>query len=316
MTLVVTPEPRTADWRALGVSIRLVVTEPAELAPARAILTEELARIDLACSRFRPDAEISCFDRADGQPVPVSPLLLEAIEAGLRAARLTGGLVDPTLGQALAAAGYDRDFAELVPCSPGVIVSRMPSGCWDRIRLDRSAGTASVPPGVRLDLGATAKALAADRAARAIALACGGGVLVGLGGDIAVAGRRPAGGWRIRVQDVTGDPVGDPTGPTATITVLSGGLATSSTAARRWCRDGQWMHHILDPLTGVPADSPWRTVSVAAASCLDANIASTACILLGWAAPAWLMARGLPARLVELDDTVHTTAGWPSDAAA
>ena len=182
------------------------------------------------------------------------------------------------------------------------------------MEFDEQARLLRLPPGVRLDLGATAKAWAADRAATRIAAATGGGVLVSLGGDVAVSGRAPDGGWRIRVQDVSGRPEDPPTGPSAVVAIRTGGLATSSTAARRWRRGGDILHHILDPRTGLPAAVVWRTVSVAAATCTDANIASTAAIIRGRAAPAWLTELGLPSRLVDEAGRVHTVAGWPTEA--
>jgi thiamine biosynthesis lipoprotein len=182
---------------------------------------------------------------------------------------------------------------------------------WGQIVLDEAACLLTVPVGVRLDLGATAKAWAADRSAQRIAAELGCGVLVSLGGDIAVAGDAPAAGWSIRVQDITGDPAATNDGPTSVVAIRECGLATSSTTARRWQRGGDLMHHILDPRTGRPADSQWRTVSVAAGSALDANIASTAAIIRGSRAPSWLAKLGLPARLVDNDGSVTTLAGWP-----
>jgi thiamine biosynthesis lipoprotein len=161
-----------------------------------------------------------------------------------------------------------------------------------------------------LDLGATAKAFAADRAASRAASATGCGVLVGLGGDIAVSGPVRPGGWRIRVSD---DHRAGPSEPGQAVTITEGGLATSSSTVRRWRRGGRWLHHIMDPATGAPAGSHWRTVSVAAASCLDANAAATAAMVKGRGADDWLADRALPARLVRLDGTVVTVAGWPSD---
>src|SRR5207247_1367683 len=140
-------------------------------------------------------------------------------------------------------------------------------------------------------VGATAKAWAADRAAARIAGELGCGALVNLGGDIAVAGVAPPGGWRVRVQDVTGRPEDPPAGPSAVIAIGSGGLATSSTAARRWRRGGDVLHHILDPRSGLPAAPVWRTVSVAAATAADATAASTAALIRREAAPARLALR-------------------------
>jgi thiamine biosynthesis lipoprotein len=166
----------------------------------------------------------------------------------------------------------------------------------------------TLPAGVALDLGATAKALAADRSARAAHDAGAAGVLVSLGGDIATCGPAPAGGWTIHVTDDHRD---GPGAPGQTIAIRSGGLATSSIATRRWRHAGRELHHVLDPRSGQPVSGPWRTVSVAAATCAEANVASTAAIVLGDDAPAWLAEHGLPARLVALDGRVLIQGGWP-----
>jgi thiamine biosynthesis lipoprotein ApbE len=302
---------RSADWNAIGTTIRLVVTDGTQLGAAREMLADDLDALDATCSRFRADSELMQLDASAGQPTMISPLLAGAIRAALRGALLTDGDVDPTVGRAMESIGYDRDFAS-VPAQGGalrVTVRHVPQ--WRQIKLDAAAGLLTVPVGVRLDLGATAKAWAADRAAERIARALSCGVLVSLGGDIAVAGEVPPGGWSIRVQDVTGDPITPAEGPTGVIAIRAGGLATSSTSARRWQRGGDLMHHILDPRTGRPADSDWRTVTVAAGSALDANIASTAAIIRGKSATGWLAKLGLPARLVAVDGSVTTLAGWP-----
>ncbi len=320
----------SASWRALGTLVQLVVTDPRCLPEARRLLAAELDAVDAACSRFRPDSEIcslrTTLDRtAPGRPVQVSPLLAEAIAVALRAARLTDGDVDPTVGGAMSAVGYDRDFDRVprtgpplrVPgavspgaVSPGAVSARTVPG-WRAVHLEGRQLT--MPPGIQLDLGATAKAWAADRAAARIRAALGCGVLVSLGGDIAVAGPAPAGGWRVRVQDVTGSPDDPPVGPYALIAIRDGGLATSSTSARRWQRGGDVLHHILDPRTGWPAEAVWRTVSVTAGTCADANTASTAAVIRGRAALGWLAKLGLPARLVDSTGVVFTVAGWPDE---
>ena len=306
-----------ASWRALGTLVHLVVTEPSCLPAARNLLEADLAAVDLACSRFRADSEI-CALQGGTKGQQVSPLLAEAIAVALRAAELTDGDVDPTVGAAMSAIGYDRDFEQIHaagrqaagrPATP-LTVRRVPG--WRQVRLEGQ--TLTMPKGVQLDLGATAKAWAADRSAARIARQAGCGVLVSLGGDIAVAGRAPEGGWRIRVQDVTGAPDETPEGPYALIAIRDGGLATSSTRARRWQRGGDVLHHILDPRTGLPAEPVWRTVSVAAGTCADANAASTAAVIRGRAALGWLARLGLPARLVDATGVVFTVAGWPEDA--
>jgi thiamine biosynthesis lipoprotein len=324
--LTSTGEPASASWRALGTSVVLKLTDRGALAHVRAIAEQHLQEIDRACSRFRADSELERVNAGAGAPVRVGPLLLEAVEVALRAARVTDGDVDPALGEALVIAGYDRDYELLEhpaperadaatkrrerdrPRPPRVLVRR--TAGWRTIAVDRERSTIRVERGVRLDLGATAKALAADRAAQAAHEATGAGVLVSLGGDIALAGPAPAGGWRVFVTD---DHRGDLDAEGQTISISSGGLATSSTTTRRWIHDGQRMHHIIDPATNAPVESAWRTVSVAAATCVDANIASTAALVRGDSCVEWLAESRLPARLVAQDGGVLRIGGWPAE---
>jgi thiamine biosynthesis lipoprotein len=175
--------------------------------------------------------------------------------------------------------------------------------------LDAEPRQVTIPRGVLVDLGATVKAWVADMAAEQAAGDTGCGVLVGIGGDIAVAGPAPAHGWAVTVGD---DRVGTGSGRRATVSIRSGGVATSGITRRTWRRAGRQVHHIVDPRTGDVPELVWRTVSVAAASCADANTASTAAIVLGERAPEWLGERRLPARLVGVDGTVSVVAAWPS----
>jgi FAD:protein FMN transferase len=306
-----------ATWSALGTTTFLRVTDPDLFPAARAILNDELDAIARAASRFSADSELSMANGACGTRVPISPLLHEAIAVALRAAALTDGAVDPTLGFALRRAGYARDYAELRHVSADEPVTLDASGgrsviragsAWRQVRLfDRPAGLI-VPAGISLDLGATAKALCADRAATRIAAETGAGALVSLGGDIATAGPAPEGGWLIHVTDDHRD---GPDAPGQTVSIHTGALATSSTTTRRWRHHGLVAHHILDPQTGMPASGPWRTVSVVAATCVDANIASTAAIVLGDHAEEWLTRHGLAARLVTDGRIATRLGGWP-----
>jgi FAD:protein FMN transferase len=303
----------TESFSVFGTTATLLVSEPGRMSDARVIADAELAAVDLACSRFRPDSELSRLNAAGDADTGVSELFAGLLEAALRAARLTGGDVDPTCGQALEEIGYDRDFAlvragDERPGRPGPAPGRVPG--WQNVRLDRPRRRARLENGARLDLGATAKAWAADRCAQVIAAQTGAGVLVSLGGDIAVAGPAPEDGWRVRVTD---DHAAGPEAPGQTVSIRSGGLATSSTTVRTWAAGGRRVHHIIDPATGASATSCWRTVSVAAGSCVDANTASTAAIIRSEAAVRWLEDTGLPARLVREDGTAVTTAGWPGD---
>ena len=265
---------------ALGTTAEVLVT--GDLAVAVELLRAELDAVDAACSRFREDSEIERLHRDAGRAVEVTPLLAEALAVALRAARLTGGLVDPTVGAAVCSLGYDRDFAAV---TDGESDAAVPAPGWHRVLLDGT--TVVLPKGIRLDLGATAKALAADHAARTIARRTGAGVLVNLGGDVSIAGDPPPGGWRVAIAD---DHSVAAARPDVTVTLRSGSLATSGTAVRQWRRGSRTVHHIVDPRTGDVPEPCWRTVSVAAKSCVDANTASTAAIVLGGQAPDWLAA--------------------------
>ncbi len=301
----------SVSFPALGTTAFLALTDEAATRSALLVLRGELEAIDAAASRFRADSELVRLNAGAGRPREVSGLLFDAIEAALRAARLTDGMVDPTVGHALELIGYDRDFREVRRDGPALQLTARAVPGWQAIQTDRSSRTVHLPRGVSIDLGATAKALCADRAAEKVAAATGAGVLVSLGGDIAVRGAGPEGGWSIRITHNHAESPHTAEGPV--VSIRDGGLSTSSTSVRRWVRGGVTMHHIIDPATGLPASEHWRTVSVAAGTCLDANIASCAAILLGERAPQWLEERRLPARLVDPCGSVTTVAGWPED---
>jgi thiamine biosynthesis lipoprotein len=301
---------------ALGCRAEIQVSGARSLVGAIEILHQELERIDRAASRFRSDSEIAGVQRAGGRPVKVSRALFEAVAVALRVAELTDGAVDPTVGGALVSLGYDRDFAQLTQGVDGPLPPATPVPGWQCLELNQSAGTLRVPVGVEVDLGATAKALTADRIARRAQEVSGGGVLVSLGGDIAVAGPPPPGGFVIGLADVAAEPAEriDQPGLGETVAIESGGLATSGTAKRQWRLGEHTVHHIVDPATGRPTWATWRTVTVAAASCVDANAASTASMVKAAAAIDWLEARHLPARLVAVTGRTVRLGGWPDAA--
>jgi FAD:protein FMN transferase len=323
----------SADLRALGTGVRVLATDPQALSRAVDAVQSELAAIDLACSRFRDDSELTRLNRRAGQAVEVSPLFFEALEAAVRACRMTGGAVDPTMGRAIRVLGYDRDFSQISPPSPStgdgggsspspsmgegrgggaaehVTLLVQPAAGAGAIEMDRSTRTVRVNGGHELDLGATGKALAVDRAVRAARAAAGCGVLVSIGGDLAIAGESPPDGWPVLVTDDHAAPLD---APGEVISLKLGALATSSTTVRRWGQNGIQRHHILDPSTGFPAREHWRTVSVVARTCVDANAAATAAIVWGEPATGWLGEHRLPARLVRLDGSIAYVGGWPA----
>jgi thiamine biosynthesis lipoprotein len=300
-------------WRALGTYVQVAVDEPGSADAAERVVRTVLDHVDRACSRFRGDSDLVRANANAGRSVDVDPLLVEAVEAALDAAERTDGLVDPTLGLQLVAAGYDRDIALLADHDIGPADLRVtPSRpAWREVETHPD-GRLRVPPGVALDLGATGKAFASDLAARLAAAAAGCGVLVSLGGDVAVgpsprAPDDPA-GWPVGVQETER---GDDRLREAVL-VDRGGLATSSTLARSWKAAGLTRHHLLDPRTGRPTTGVWRTVSATGDTCVAANTASTAAVVLGGAAEAWLAERQIPARLVGTDGRIVRVGGWPA----
>jgi thiamine biosynthesis lipoprotein len=205
--------------------------------------------------------------------------------------------------------GYDCDF-EQIESRPLPSEPIGPVAGFRHLHLNSRRKTARIPAGVRLDLGASAKALAADRAVRHIAEDLGSGVLVSLGGDIAVFGSPPPEGWAIGIAVDSSTPTGD---VDQVVAIHSGGLASSSTAVRTWRMGAHQIHHIVDPQNGNCATPYWTLVSVTGASCIDANALSTAAIVWGDEALERLPSFGQAARLLRHDGDVFTIGGWPGD---
>ena len=300
-----------AERDALGTTARVAVWPPENLAVACAAVDDVLGALDQQASRFRADSELSWLHGAGGGLFMLSDGLAEAVGVALAAARWTGGRTDPTVHDALISLGYDRDFAAIDSQRGEPPAASAPVPGWQRVRLH--GPLLHLPAGVRIDLGATAKGVGSDRAVRAVMAVTGhaGGVLVSLGGDIAVGGTPPREGWPVTVAEEPGQ-AGSPR--SQLVRLASGAVATSSVTCRRWRRGGTVLHHIVDPRTGRPADGPWRTVSAAAATCADANAATTAAIVAGPQAEDWLTTAGLPARLVGHDGEIRCLEGWPTAA--
>jgi thiamine biosynthesis lipoprotein len=300
-------EPFSASFEAIGTTNRILTTVASSLPAAVDVARGHLADLDKAVSRFRDDSEVSQLARLAAKADAWyfgSPLFIDHLDAARHAARISGGLVDFTVGSAVIASGYDTDLevvrqrtAFTLPAAP----VRGPG--WASV-LRGGAGRISTPRGTVLDFGATAKAHAADTIAALLAAGLPGGFLVNLGGDIATSGSAPAGGWRVGVEAAYG-------GIRQVVSITGQGVATSSTQLRRWQTDAGTVHHIVDPRTGRTAPSVWAHVTCIAANALEANTASTAAVVLGETAPAWLAAHGVAARLERPDGTAVFTPGWP-----
>jgi thiamine biosynthesis lipoprotein ApbE len=293
------------SFAAMGTLNNVVVDEPTALPEALDIVKSEISEIDRVCSRFREDSELSRLNRGcHGADIALSPLLEEAIVEALYTAEMTGGLVDLTIGKRVEEIGYTITFRDVPADGPALELRVQRAVGWRSLAYDPIAHTVRLPDGVAIDLGASGKAWAADRSAEAVATRLGVSVAVDCGGDIAFRGPPPSGGWPVRVSSDIGADDGQD------IVVFDGGLATSGTTMRRWRRGGVELHHIIDPATGLPAQTPWVLVSVAAATCVEANAASTAAVIMGERALRWLEEARLPARLVDVNGGVHFAGGW------
>lgn len=317
------------QFAALGTYAYLASSADADR--AERIAREVLADVDRTCSRFRADSDLNRANANAGRWTEVDPLLAAAVSVAVGAAEETGGLVDPCLGIRIAEIGYDADFGLLgrhraghpamSPAThPASASAPHPIDRWRELEFD-PAGAVRVPAGVRLDLGATAKAWASDLVALSILEETGEPAVVSLGGDLRIAAAEGSGfgGWPVSITENPPEIAGAPRGPGAgaeeqaeVVHLSGGGLATSSSQVRRWTSDGVERHHLIDPRTGEPASGTWRTATVTGPTCVAANIAATAAIVLGEAAVPWLSERGVDARLVDRDGLVHRVGSWPA----
>jgi len=257
-------------------------------------------------SRFRPDSGLSRLNAAAGLgPQTVSPLLWTALNRAVEAARQTLGLFDPTVLDLLRAAGYDRSFELLDSSSDTLGPSAKPSCGWHQIRFYDSVGQVELPAGVGIDLGGIAKGWTVDRVA--VSLATHGPVLVDAGGDIRAVGMPGGEPWPVAVQDPF-----DETRDCAVLALNGGAVATSSIGRRRWQRNGQTMHHLIDPRTGQPSDSDLHTVTVLADTAEEAEVSAKTVLMLGTQAGAsWLKRRDLRGLLIDRRGREHSVGTLP-----
>jgi len=295
----------TATFTAFGARAELLVLDPAELPTVVDHVRAAFDRIDLTFSRFRPDSELARLEQLPGLRQPASPLFLELTELAGRAHGSTDGWFDPTIRAALEGAGYDRSIERIEADGPGPAHHATVAG-WARVAFNRQLGWIILPRGVGLDFGGIGKGFAVDYALRGLPTGLGG-MLLSAGGDLAVRGPAPLGGWLCDVAATPDAPV------ETTVALATGALATSGLGRRQWTRDGRRYHHLIDPHTGVPGVSPWRTVTVAARDCVAAEVAAKVAWLRGDDGPAWLDSIGLSGRLVGVDGRVVRAGGWPAE---
>jgi FAD:protein FMN transferase len=287
---------------AMGTQVELLVVDapPEVLVDARA----RLAGLEARWSRFRPDSEISTLNRAAGQPVAVSPETFTLIALAVLGWQTSGGRFDPTVLDALEAAGYDRTFAQLPPDREAIDPAPGPAPGLAGIALDAEAGTVALPAGTRLDPGGIGKGYAADLLCAELRAGGATGVCVNVGGDLRVSGTPPRGGpWSVAVPHPRG-------GHAAAVELTEGAVATSSPLRRAWRIGGRLAHHLIDPRTGQPAEPGILQVTVVAREAWRAEVAATAAFLAGL--PGGLdLVTGLSADALLIDHHggVHLTAG-------
>jgi FAD:protein FMN transferase len=268
-------------FRAMGCDVAVAGATAEEARRIRVLFERHERRF----SRFIEGSELNAVNAAAGRAIRVSCAFADMLQLSLWAAHQTDGLVEPTIGSALRAAGYDRDFGDGLdrpePAAPAF------AGCWQRI--ESRGRLLRVPAGVELDLNGVVKSRTVDDA-----LSClGGEGWISAGGDVAARGA-------VDVELPGGDAV----------RLESGGLATSGRGRRAWRRGGRQQHHLIDPSTGRPSRTRWQQVTASGATCVDADVAAKAAFLLGDDGPDWLDERHLPGRFLWADDRAVINRSW------
>jgi FAD:protein FMN transferase len=296
------------DFDVWGLQGSLHTQRPDQMAYAEERLWHWITRFDDACNRFRPDSEISRLNAGHAQNHPMSETFERALWGAIHASHASQGLCDPTVLPSLLSLGYDCDYDELVSRPQSHERQAVKPLGPSAISINQDEHTVCLAPNCQLDLGASAKALVADCVADDIAAT--GGVVVEIGGDVAVRGVGADGPWAIGVSDSL---IVEPTQPR--VCTDRGGIATSSTTTRTWRVGNRLANHIIDPRTGSFAHGPYTTATVSAESCLTANAFSTAALLWGDDAGYHISQAGWSARLVRRDGNVEFYGGWPLDEA-
>ena len=283
------------EWRALGVLCRVVSSAPCDTSAIEA----QVAQYEQALSRFRPDSDLSRLNRQ--RHAHVSAILQQVLLAALEVAQWSQGLVVPSLGQHIADIGYDRSFATVAPVTADFVdASIVPD--WRGIVV--RGRDVTLPPQLKLDVAGVAKGWIAEQLVAQFTPSRGA-LLAQIGGDVAVSAPSETLPWCIAIDHPL------QTNPCGHIALFEGTVATSSTYERRWQRAGQTIHHIIDPRSGMPAQSDVLTASVIATQAIYAEAAAKMVVLLGRDAGfAWLHKYGLPGLVIDQSGNVHTNDAW------
>ena len=293
------------QFRAMGTTITLLLPESL-LYTGTQVARQLFERWEQTLSRFLPESELSQLNRQSGEPVRVGGLLFHVLRAALAAAQESEGLFDPTLLTQLQQMGYDRSFDELPATLPESKQPSEPGGAWRDIRLSYMRKSVTLPPGIGVDVGGIAKGMAVDAALKQLRLLGIRTALINAGGDLAVMGM-PAGyeNWPLAVEGRATSWV---------IPFAYGSLATSGVSRRHWQQGAQERHHLIDPRSGESARSGLWSVTVAASTCEQAEVAAKVAFLLGpEQGRDFLQRRGLAGLLVGLDGEWISAGPWPGE---
>jgi thiamine biosynthesis lipoprotein len=303
LDLVVPTGMERREFAGMGTTISLLI--PADRAAEAVQAVQTLFETwQATLTRFSPESELSRLNAHAGETVSVGPLLFKAVHASILAARATDGLYDPTLQHQMEQLGYDRTFAQVAGGVPEATTAPVAGGGWREIQVDAQQRTLRLPPGIGLDLGGLAKGMAVDAALAHLREQGIEAALINAGGDLAVLGLPPGSDtWPIAVPGKVGFWV---------VPLHHGAIATSGVARRHWRQGQVERHHLWDPRTGLPAQSGLWSVSVAAGTCAQAEVAAKATFVLGWTAgEAFLTSHNLAGLLVQIDGSSKTVGSWP-----
>lgn len=293
------------QFRAMGTTITLLLPETL-LYTGTQVTRQLFARWERVLSRFLPESELSQLNRRAGNPVRASDLLFHVLRAALTAAEESDGLFDPTLLTQLQHMGYDRSFDALPAVLPENEQLSRPGGAWREIQLSYLRKSVTLPEGIGIDLGGIAKGMAVDAALKQLRLLGIRTALINAGGDLAVIGM-PAGyeSWPLAIEGRERSWV---------IPFTYGALATSGISRRQWRQGDQARHHLIDPRTGESAQSGLWSVTVAASTCEQAEVAAKSAFLLGEEqGRKFLNKRGLAGLLVGLNGEWTSAGPWPDE---
>lgn len=253
-------------------------------------------------SRFRDDSDITIANRAAGTPVVVHPDTLAVVSRALDAWRQTEGRFDITVLPALLGAGYTHSAVDQ-SAAPSIPGSRVGMSAWVRVDYDQS--TLTVPAQSAIDLGGIGKGFAADIVAEELVERGATGALVNVGGDLRTAGHPVDDeSWYLGIEDPQQAPA-----HLAFLRLHEGGIATSGTTVRTWTdAEGRTVHHLIDPVTGRPADHQVLTATVLAADAATAEAFATASMMMpATQAVAMLDRLGLAGLVVDTSGQAHRT---------